>query len=261
MDKLLYWLLWACVLTSNPIAAQPEIHSHNDYLQNLPLWEAVVAGCASVEADVILINDTLFVAHALREIRSFFTFEALYCKPASQLIGKGGVYAHATFKRFHLLIDIKTERLSTLSKLCAILAKYPQVFDPENNENAIRIIVSGNRPSPDLTGRFPDYLLYDARTPAEALRYGRQIGMISRNFSDFSKWNGVGEPVDSERQNLEAFIKSCHEGEVKVRFWNTPDTEDAYHVLSSLGVDYLNTDHPFRVRCWLQHYENQQEVE
>lgn len=252
MGKLLYLLLWAYLLTADPIAAQPEIHSHNDYLRNLPLWEAVVAGCSSVEADVMLRNDTLFVAHTTNEIRTYCTFEALYCEPVMQLIGKGGPDPDSTLMRFHLLVDIKTGSLPTLNNLCDLLMHYPQVFNPAINKNAICIIVSGNRPSPDLIGQFPDYLLYDARTPAEALRYGRQAGMISRNFSDFSKWNGKGEPVDAEKQKLKALIDSCHVSGFKVRFWNSPDTEDAYFMLTSLGVDYLNTDHPLRVRCWLQ---------
>ncbi|MBN2814015.1 MAG: hypothetical protein JXQ80_08045 [Bacteroidales bacterium] len=257
MNKILKWFIWVFLSTVSPIVAQPEIHSHNDYLRGLPFWEAMVSGCTSVEADIILRNDTLFVAHTTSETRPLLTFEALYCRPASQLIGGSGLYAYPTFKRFHLLIDVKTGSLPTLNKLCELLAQYPQVFDPEKNENAIRIIVSGNRPSPGLTEQFPDYLMYDARTPAEALRYGRQAELISRNFSDFSKWNGIDKPNDSERQRLEAFIKTCHDGGYKVRFWNTPDTEDAYFVLSSLGVDYLNTDHPLRVRCWLQRNGNQ----
>ena len=29
-------------------------HSHNDYLQPVPFWDAFSAGCASIEVDVIL---------------------------------------------------------------------------------------------------------------------------------------------------------------------------------------------------------------
>lgn len=41
------------------------VHSHNDYKeQSPPLWHAVSLGIGSVEADIWLVNGTLFIGHA-----------------------------------------------------------------------------------------------------------------------------------------------------------------------------------------------------
>lgn len=45
------------------------IHSHNDYLQNVPFWNALSSGGATIlEADVWLKKGALYVAHTENEI-------------------------------------------------------------------------------------------------------------------------------------------------------------------------------------------------
>ena len=41
-----------------------KIHSHNDYAQELPFWYAYSSGASSIEADIFLRNNELYVAHA-----------------------------------------------------------------------------------------------------------------------------------------------------------------------------------------------------
>ena len=38
-------------------------HSHNDYWRRVPFWDAIHWGCTSVEADVWLFDDELFVGY------------------------------------------------------------------------------------------------------------------------------------------------------------------------------------------------------
>jgi alkaline phosphatase len=53
-----------------PILCQEiKIHSHNDYLRNAPFWEAYANNAASIEADVILEGNTLYVAHEKESIK------------------------------------------------------------------------------------------------------------------------------------------------------------------------------------------------
>jgi hypothetical protein len=40
---------------------QKPIHSHNDYWRDVPFYSALSVGAFSVEADVWLLNDTLYV--------------------------------------------------------------------------------------------------------------------------------------------------------------------------------------------------------
>jgi len=42
---------------------------------------------------------------------------------------------------------------------------------------------------------------------------------------------------------LKQIIDSVHGINKKIRFWNAPDTSDAWSTLMNLKVDYLNTDH------------------
>ncbi|MCF2489047.1 hypothetical protein [Dyadobacter sp. CY347] len=67
-------LLCICFAASFPVLGQqvnaqfPQGHSHNDYLQPAPFALAYQQGFGSVEADVFLINDSLFVAHEKTQI-------------------------------------------------------------------------------------------------------------------------------------------------------------------------------------------------
>jgi alkaline phosphatase len=78
-------LFLVCVLGSFGGYAQNKaafaVHSHNDYLQPVPFWDAFSAGCASIEVDVILQDGGLMVAHEKASIQAPRTFENLYLKP------------------------------------------------------------------------------------------------------------------------------------------------------------------------------------
>ena len=52
------------------------IHSHNDYWRDLPFWSALSVGCASIEADVWLINETLYVGHEQAALSSTRTLQS-----------------------------------------------------------------------------------------------------------------------------------------------------------------------------------------
>lgn len=243
MTKNFFILLLLILI--HPIHAQNSwIHSHNDYLRAFPFWEAYIAGCKSIEADVILKNDTLYVAHTAAEIKKHQTFETLYIEPIKQLYAQHNPYPLFTESPFQLLVDIKTDCNQTLAKLSDIILQHRELFDPRLNPKAVKIIISGNIPPPSDITKFPVFFLYDVRNPSEIAYYKNNTGLISRNFKDFSVWNGLGRPVEAELKKLKSFIESCHNKNISVRFWNTPDTKTAYSQLSELKVDFLNTDKP-----------------
>ena len=51
------------------IRYQKPFHSHNDYWRDLPFYSALRAGAVSVEADVWLINGTLYVRLVTNHVR------------------------------------------------------------------------------------------------------------------------------------------------------------------------------------------------
>ncbi|KAL8289979.1 hypothetical protein RQP46_002918 [Phenoliferia psychrophenolica] len=64
--------------------ATKAIHSHNDYWRKVPLLTALAVGATSTEADLWLIDDTLFVGHTRSSLTPARTFESLYLgKPPS----------------------------------------------------------------------------------------------------------------------------------------------------------------------------------
>lgn len=66
-------------------------HSHNDYWRRVPLFDAIHAGCTSVEADVWLFkdrNNELFVGHDTASLTPDRTLASLYVNPLVDLLDK-----------------------------------------------------------------------------------------------------------------------------------------------------------------------------
>ncbi|MDW7693012.1 hypothetical protein R9C00_10220 [Flammeovirgaceae bacterium SG7u.111] len=222
-----------------------KIHSHNDYHQQAPFFTAYQAGASSIEVDVFERDGQLFVAHDKEDIRSERTFESLYMKPLLQLLAQGEYVQHIS-----LLVDFKTAAEPTIEALVDITAKYPTLFNDQ--PHGISLIVSGNRPAPERYADYPTYILFDGRTPSDKEGIGgEKVPLISRNFSDFTKWRGEGTLPEKDSLSLVEFVTKCHKLNSLVRFWNTPDLKQVHKTLMSLQVDYLNTDHPFELAQFL----------
>ena len=112
-------------------------HSHNDYERRVPLYEALQAGCISIEADVWLRDDDLLVGHTLSSLTAARTLQSLYLEPLLSILarqnapgeisegssehtanpfalGVGGIFETNTNVSLTLLLDIKTDGQATL---------------------------------------------------------------------------------------------------------------------------------------------------
>lgn len=229
-----------------------KLHSHNDYLRNVPFWEALGVGCASIEADVILMDGKLMVAHEKRSIKDGRTLESLYLSPIRQAKELGLIEGF----NFHLLIDIKTESYATLDTLMRQLRDYEALLYSPTKSDGLKIIVSGNRPKVEDYGKYPSWIFFDYQSrniePSLPLE---KIGMVSLSFRQFSVWNGKGRIVEAEKEKLIAFIRQVHNIGKEVRFWATPDTKSAWRAFHDLGVDYINTDMPYEANSYLENLE------
>ena len=65
---------------------QKGIHSHNDYWRDVPLYTALSYGVISVEADVWLVNGTLYIGHEIQALTPNRTFDGLYIEPLVQIL-------------------------------------------------------------------------------------------------------------------------------------------------------------------------------
>lgn len=231
-------------------------HSHNDYANDVPFWLAYNNHFGSIETDIWAIENELFVAHSKSEIKPDITLDSLYIRPIVRTIRQNGGKAWIdNSSTFQLLIDLKTYSEPTLSFLVEKLKKYPDVFDPHINENAIRIVITGNRPQPSEFNKYPEFIYFDGILNQ---KYDEQqlkrVALYSENLKKITSWNGEGEIIEKEKIRLQNVIDSVHALNKKVRFWNAPDDINAWKTFINMGIDYINTDHIIKLSEYLNAY-------
>lgn len=246
-------LFWNHSISAQTIPAYTtaQAHSHNDYEQKRAFKEAYEQQFGSIEADLFLVNDTLYTAHNADDIIKDRTFTKLYLNPILAQIKKneGGIYAQKDLT-LQLLIDLKTPAEETLAALVKILEPYKDLLAPKGT---LKIVVSGNTPAPEKFGQYPSFIFFDGRpeityTPIQLVR----IGLISQTFEKYSKWDGEGSLPEKEKKSISKVIKQTHDLGKKMRFWATPDNINSWKTMMALGVDYLNTDKVIQMGDYLR---------
>jgi len=236
MNKMIR-LTIICLLFHFSLNAQEQylVHSHNDYKQELPFWYAYSNGATSIEVDVFLKDQTLFVTHSEDEISESATLESVYLDRLNALLLSGEL------RELQLLIDFKSEAYTTINKLVDVLKEYPALL----KSNKIRFVISGNKPKSEDYIKYPDYIMFDHQNlnNLEEIDLSK-VALISANYKDYSVWNGYGRMVASEAKQVKNVIEKAHNISKPIRFWATPDTKTAWLRLSNLGVNYINTDKP-----------------
>lgn len=170
--------------------AQPvPCHSHNDYWRPRPLLDAMSVGCTSVEADVWLIDDQLYIGHSLRSVDRNKSFRHMYLNPLLEILEHGmapdtvhlpspttpSVFHRQPNQTMVLLVDLKHNGLESLHRLRQDLepfrAKgYLTYYNGEERiEGAMTIVVSGREAPFDaiLADRTHRDIFFDA--PLERL--------------------------------------------------------------------------------------------
>lgn len=258
MKKILLSILafFACYL---PVLAQPHhystanAHSHNDYEHALPFYDAYARHFGSIEADVWAMKGKLFVAHARSQVEPEKTFKKLYLEPLIQRlkVNKGKPYKNG--RHLQLLIDLKSPYYEALPLLEQVLKPYKKYFDLTHNPDAVRIVISGNMPPPDSLHFFDPVFTFDGRLgnhyPEEDLK---RVILVSANVQNLVSWINGESLSQSKQKILHHKIDSIHHKNKLIRFWGTPNTDQAYQMLMKLGVDYIGTDDLPRLECLLK---------
>jgi len=242
---ILVHLLFTSLLSVHSQYSTLNAHSHNDYQQKTPFFMAYDAHFGSIETDIWAVDGELLVAHIKADISADKSLDSLYILPIVKLYRKNGQKAwsdHAS--SFQLMIDLKTPVEPTLSILVEKLKKYPDVFDPGVNKNAISIVITGNRPKPSDFKKYPLFISFDGIINSiYDVQQLKRIALYSENLKNFTTWNGNGAIRETEEKRLVQIIDSVHGINKKIRFWNAPDQPSAWETLMNLKVDYINTDH------------------
>ena len=233
---IVYSVLWIALNLHFTYGQIPyKVHSHNDYHQDFPFVEAYINNASSIEVDLFLKDNTLYVTHEESNIKEGRTLSSLYLEPLSELEKKGEL------RNLQLLLDLKSPAIPTLKEIQKVLKKYPDLIKGDK----VSFVISGNRPDPSDYYKYPDYIYFDHQNldnlemvPME------KVAMISLSFQKYSVWNGYGRMEEEELNQVKAAITRAHTFNKPFRFWATPDTKTAWARLATLGVDFINTDQP-----------------
>ena len=246
------------------------IHSHNDYWRDVPYYSALAVGCVSVEADVWLYNDTLYVGHEQSALTTARTFQSLYLEPIldtlqrenpqSQFVSsatKNGVYDGYSGQTLYLFVDLKTAGNTTFPVVIEALqplrdAGYLTTFNGTGiTTGPVTVIGTGNTPLDQVQGVSPRDYFYDANlamlgttlinvtsdvSPIASAQFSRYIGeIVGTTFNDTQ--------IGILKQHLEIAKSRGIAG----RYWDTPawpiSTRNAvWQTLIEEGVGLLNAD-------------------
>ncbi len=230
-------------------------HSHNDYLQKQPFYQAHANHFYSMEIDVFIKDTNLFVAHTSAEIAEKRTIESLYIDPLLREFNLNGGKAYSDGGRLQFLVDIKNNGDSALLLLEKKLKPIRYYFDVLNNPNAVRLVISGSTPPPASFEKYDPIFFFDGRA---GLKYTpdqwKRVAFVSAPFQKYSRWNGLGRMVKEDYERVKLLVDSIHQAGKEIRFWGNPDTKTTWLAFMKLGVDYINTDSPNEMARFLNTY-------
>lgn len=223
------------------------IHSHNDYRQTVPLFQAYSQKASSIEADIYLHEGKLLVAHDPEELATAPTYDSLYINRIVELFkGNDGRPWKDSELTLQILIDPKRDGAAVCDLLLEKYQQYPEVFNSEVNPYAVRTVISGSRPEKENYKNYPkEYLMMDGEIEeqytAEQLEH---VSMFSASMSDYASWNGKGIFTSGDRAKVQSVIDRSHQYGKPVRFYTTADCPNCWLTLYDMGVDIINTDLP-----------------
>lgn len=264
---LLFMLFSQSTLQAQQKDAVIPAHSHNDYEHEHPLFDALKCNFKSIEADVYLVGDSLFVAHNSEDIKPGRTLRTLYLEPLKNQIkkNKGSVYGNG--EEVILFIDIKDDGLKTYKLLHNILEGYkPYLTVFENGVKKtgnIMVVVSGNRPFDFMKSQKIRYAGYDGRIEdIDSDISSTLMPILSDNWTKCFKWDGKGAMPESEKQKLTAYSKTAKNKGYILRFWNTPNQTAEQRIavwteLKNAGVGLIGADNLEELQNFLMMKVNQ----
>ncbi|MBI4056952.1 MAG: hypothetical protein HY399_05315 [Elusimicrobia bacterium] len=244
-------------------------HAHNDFKHPRPLWDALEHGFCNIEADIFLQEGRLVVAHKRKEIDPTKTLQALYLDPLLKLVRKNNGRVFPNGPILYLFLDVKAEPDLTYLALRQALIPYVEILTvfrgSTTTPGAVTIILTGHQARPLIIRDPQRYVALDGQlqdlkgvqiktteldspedielqTPLLTFADSHLVPIISANWNTLFRWNGRNSFPIRERWKLRKFIQQAHAKGRKIRFWGTPDTEQAWQLLWQENVDLITTD-------------------
>lgn len=210
-------------------------HSHNDYTRDVPLYNALNAGCMSVEADVWLHGNTLRVSHT-DPGNSGPTIQDLYIDPLTALLDAQnskngrlkGVYPKNSTQSLVLLIDFKGDGDSTWDAVFLALqplrdAGYLSHWDGSGFVSApITVVTTGNAPLSKASNNSanPSHDMFMDSRVDESLDgfYTNNTYYSSADFESAITSSGSAPLSSENQQKLAAQLNAAHAAGFLVRY-------------------------------------------
>lgn len=247
----------------NPIPC----HSHNDYWRLVPLYSAIGAGCISVEADIWLFEEELYVGHSIASLTRNRTLHALYIDPLLSILSKqnpttpfhdgryslNGVFDTKPDQSLVLLIDFKTPGVDLWPYVLSALAplrerRFLTHLDGDRIvERPITVVGTGNAPFELVSSKAsnPDLdVFYDA--PIGVMDETGEIekpGALQEDDSARLKGSAIND-VPFVRRRSPKDSRGPADGRTSIDSSVTP-VQDLPNILSTVAADSYNTTNSF----------------
>ncbi len=256
--------IFSTIITLSNCSQYKEVikgHAHNDYENEIPLLDAIKNGFTSVEVDVYLIENELYVSHDFpQELNSNLTLESLYLKPLKDHILKNNRAIYRNYDGpFYLMIDFKSSAKPTYEKLKEILSKYSSIISITRNgiqqKGPVDVFISGNRPINKILEDELKLVGIDG-TPDDLNKNipSSIMPIVSDKYSNVLSWRGDGEISLDDKNNLTILLQNTHAQNKKLRLWAAPDNDIVWKFLLDNGVDLINTDRLEEFRAFALKY-------
>lgn len=240
----------------NPL---PLGHSHNDYIQERPLWEALENGFTSIEIDIFTAADgSLRVSHIPFALLQKPSLEKLYLAPLQQLIDTqhGHVFPQDTSVTLTLMIDLKGKGSVTYPILKKVLEPYKSyltIYEKGKlvKKGPLRIMLSGSRPMELLRAETEQWVCIDGSIGADYSGSNIYVGRQSAPFSAYFKKRASGKLTEEETQELKRLVAKTTQNGTEIRFWAAGNKPTRWQALKDAGVTVINADKLKQFKRWV----------
>lgn len=245
-------LVFGCI----PYRKMPEVHSasypvhsHNDYAQKHPLYDALKNGVSSVEVDFYHLLGPLWVCHTPFGIVKMRGIKAWYLKPLKMTIHKNGGFVYTPGETFYILLESKTKTKNAMPRLKKILSQYSDILTKYTNRTTeirpVTITILGERDDAfwmqDSVRYFGVELPFDENKPGLNLNVYTQFRLSTGNPGTNGK---LGNELTTE-------IKDVMAKGQRIRANAGNDDERSWEALYETGVSFIHTDKLSEIRDFM----------
>jgi hypothetical protein len=220
-------------------------HSHNDYVHEHPLYDALSYGYKSIEIDVWLHKGKLIVDHDGIGLDSGRDIEDLYLLPIIERVRahRGWVYDDDSTPTI-FMVEFKNNPEACYVVLKQLIEKHKGLFcDRMGSGGPIKLLITGHRPWQSLRTGNELYITADGdiRQSADSLP-PYILERVSDAYGSHFTWLGKGAMPRAQKYKLDALVKLAHDHGRQIRFYALPQDENVWRELLDAGVDWINVD-------------------